>query len=70
MEEVMVRTVATQAPSSLLGVTHGPSLALSSLAHSYKVAGGCSTHFQARVPPRGNSPIQGIFACQTFACNL
>ena len=49
-EEVMVRTVATQAPSSLLGVTHGPSLALSSLAHSYKVDGGCSTHFQTGVP--------------------
>ena len=42
-EEVMVRTVATQAPSSLLSVTHGPSLALSSLAHAYKVDGGSST---------------------------
>ena len=53
VEGVMVRTVATQAPSSLLGVTHGPSLALSSLAHAYKVDGGCSTHFQTGVPPRG-----------------
>ena len=52
VEEVMVRTVATQAPSSLLGVTHGPSLALSSLAHAYKVDGGCSTHFQTGVPSR------------------
>ena len=48
----MVRTVATQAPSSLLEVTHGPSLALSSLAHAYKVDGGCSTHFQKGVPSR------------------
>ena len=52
VEEMMVRTVATQAPSSLLGVTHGPSLALSSLAHAYKVDGGCSTHFQTGVPSR------------------
>ena len=49
-EEVMVRTVATQAPSSLLSVTHGPSLALSSLAHAYKVDGGSSTYFQTGVP--------------------
>ena len=51
-EEVMVRTVATQAPSSLLSVTHGPSLALSSLAHAYKVDGGSSTYFQTGVPSR------------------
>ena len=51
-EEVMVRTVATQAPSSLLSVTHGPSLALSSLAHAYKVDGGSSTYLQTGVPSR------------------
>ena len=51
-EEVMVRTVATQAPSSLLSVTHGPSLALSSLAHAYKVDGGSSTYFQTGVPSK------------------
>ena len=31
------RTVATQAPASLLGATIGPSIALSSLAQAYKV---------------------------------
>ena len=56
-EEVMVRTVATQAPSSLLNVTHGPSLALSSLAHAYKVDGGSSTHFQTGVPTRELLPL-------------
>ena len=32
-----VRSVATQAPASLLAATLGPSLALSSLAQAYKV---------------------------------
>ena len=32
-----LRTVATQAPSSLLGLTRGPSLAINSLAQAYKV---------------------------------
>ena len=60
VEEVMVRTVATQAPSSLLGVTHGPSLALSSLAHAYKVDGGCSTHFHSGVPSKELLAMSGL----------
>ena len=60
VEEVMVRTVATQAPSSLLGVTHGPSLALSSLAHAYKVDGGCSTHFHSGVSSKELLAMSGL----------
>ena len=83
-EEVMVRTVATQAPSSLLNVTHGPSLALSSLAHAYKVDGGSSTYFQTGVPSweqlreavgkkwhfLGNIPKKYLFFTASLNCSL
>merc|ERR1712190_290985 len=55
----MGRTVATQAPSSLLSVTHGPSLALSSLAHAYKIVLGDIAREKAAVEKELSKGVSG-----------
>lgn len=53
------RTVATQAPASLLGATVGPSIALSSLAQAYKIVLGDIAREKAAVEKELSRGVSG-----------